>query len=66
MPKRSKPKQPVLLAQVAWQAGDIQTLRPDWSDEKCNEWLDENEGYIQQAMIETGWEAIEHLLAGED
>jgi hypothetical protein len=57
---------PVLLAQVAWMAGDIQTLRPEWSDEKCNEWLDDNEDYIQQAMIETGWEAIENLLAGEE
>lgn len=62
----AKPKVPVLLAQVAWMAGDIQTLRPEWSDEKCNEWLEENEDYIQQAMIETGWEAIENLLAGEE
>lgn len=56
---------PVLLAQVAWQADDIQQLRSDWSDEKCNEWLEDNEDYIQQAMIETGWAAIESLLAGE-
>lgn len=61
----AKPRAPVLLAQVAWQADDIQQLRSDWSDEKCNEWLEDNEDYIQQAMIETGWAAIESLLAGE-
>lgn len=66
MPKKSKPKAAVLLAQVAWQAEDIQTLRPEWSDDKCNEWLDANEDDIQCAMIERGWAVIEHLLPEED
>ena len=57
---------PVLLAQVAWQAADIQTLCPEWSDEKCNEWLDANEDSIQDAMIAAGWEIIESLLPGEE
>jgi hypothetical protein len=51
------------LASVAWHADDIRTLRPDWDDERCNAFLEDNGDYIQDAMIERGWEAIESLLA---
>lgn len=53
-------------ATVSWCAGDIQTLRPNWSDEKCNEFLMDNEDYIQCAMIECGWTAIENLLPAKE
>lgn len=59
-----KPKEPLLIAEVAWQADDIQKFRPKWSVTKCNEWLDANEDSIQEAMIATGWTIIESLLAG--
>lgn len=49
-------------AEVSWCAEDIKTLRPDWSDEKCNEFLMDNEDNIQCSMIEHGWTAIESLL----
>lgn len=51
------------LAGVAWQADDIRELRPGWDDERCNAFLGDNAGYIQDAMVERGWEAIESLLA---
>lgn len=53
-------------AEVSWCAEDIQTLRPDWSDEKCNEFLMDNEDDIQCAMIERGWDAISDLLRWEE
>jgi hypothetical protein len=52
-------------AQVTWCAGDIQTIRPDWTDEQAEDWLASNEKYIQSRMIEVGWEVIETLI-GED
>lgn len=49
-------------AKVVWTANDIETLRPNWSPEKCEEWLVANEDPIQEAMAERGWLAIETLL----
>jgi len=41
---------------------DIGDLCPDWSVTKSNDFLDENEDYIQTAMIEAGWSAISSLV----
>jgi hypothetical protein len=49
-------------ARVVWSAGDIQSLRPSWTDEECEEWLAENEKYIQERLVELGWGTIEALL----
>ena len=49
-------------AQVAWTAEDVKTLRPKWSLSKCEEWLQGNEGHVQDRSIELGWEVIEALL----
>ncbi len=49
-------------ARVIWQPEDVATLRPTWSREQCEEWLDENEKYIQSRLIELGWDVIETLL----
>ena len=49
-------------AKVVWCPEDVQTLRPSWSLEQCEEWLDSNAGYIQARLIELGWEVIECLL----
>jgi hypothetical protein len=59
------PKEPT-FAEVAWTAEDLQTLRPNWSDEQCEEWLDRNEDYIQTRLIELGWEVMESLLSGDE
>lgn len=67
MPKtRSKMGQTGRHAEVSWCAEDIKTLRPDWSDKKCNEFLMDNEDDIQCAMIERGWDAISDLLRWEE
>lgn len=49
-------------AKVVWTAEDIQTLRPDWTLERCEEWLESNQRYIQDRLVELGWEVIETLL----
>lgn len=49
-------------ATVSWTAEDIQTLRPDWTPDQCEEWLESNQRYIQDRLVELGWEVIETLL----
>lgn len=53
-------------ADVIWQPEDIQTLRPNWSLERCEEWLAANQKYIRDRTIELGWEVIETLLGEEE
>jgi hypothetical protein len=50
------------FARVAWTAEDILTLRPEWTEEKADEWLAQNERHIQDRSVELGWEVIETLL----
>lgn len=50
------------FASVCWQIGDIQTLRPEWSDERCADFLRSNQRQIQDDMVERGWSSIETLL----
>jgi hypothetical protein len=45
-----------------WSAHDVKALRPEWSVEKCEEWLAENERHIQDRLVELGWEIIGNLL----
>jgi hypothetical protein len=49
-------------ASVSWCAEDIKKLRPDWSDEQCVEFLEENEDAIQVGMIERGWYELEDII----
>ncbi len=49
-------------AKIAWTPGDIQTLRPSWSRAQCEEFLRENEKWIQERLIELGWDVIRDLL----
>jgi hypothetical protein len=50
------------FATVTWTAEDIQTLRPDWTTERSEEFLEDNERRIQDRLTELGWEVIETLL----
>jgi hypothetical protein len=50
------------FATVTWTAEDIQTLRPDWTTERSEEFLEDNERRIQDRLTELGWEVIENLL----
>lgn len=53
-------------ASVSWCADDVRTLRPGWDDERCNQFLMDNEDDIQSAMIERGWDAMSELLRWEE
>jgi hypothetical protein len=61
MPSKTK-----RYARVSWCAEDIRTLRPKWSVKQCNEFLENNERYLQSFMIENGWSAIELMLPCEE
>lgn len=52
-------------AVVGWRVGDVQTLRPDMTDEQAAEFLERNIRRIEDRMVEAGWEAIQHLLFEE-
>jgi hypothetical protein len=54
------------FAQLAWMAGDVQTHKPDWTEEQCREWLDQNQKYIQDRLCELGNEVIGTLVELED
>lgn len=47
-----------VFAEVSWNFEDVQKLRPNWSEEKCNELLDHAEDNISVAMIERGWSVL--------
>ena len=52
-------------AKVVWRAEDIKKLKPNWSLEKCEEWLEDNQENIQDRLTETGWDLIEGMLVIE-
>lgn len=50
-------------AKVVWAPEDVQTLRPDMSLEDAAEWLESNQKYIQDRLVELGWDVIGSLLS---
>jgi len=52
----------LVKANITWVAGDVQTLKPDWTIEQCEDWLSTNAKYIEARSVELGWEVIEDLL----
>ena len=50
-------------ATVSWMAGDVHSIKPSWSMEKCEEWLETNQKYIQERLVEVGFEVIEDLTS---
>jgi hypothetical protein len=59
-------KRDMPLASASWCADDIQTRKPNWDAATCISFLEENEDAIQCAMIEAGWEVIDHYLRTEN
>lgn len=53
------------FARVGWSPVDIFDLRPDWTYEQAEEFLQKHGKYIQEAMVRAGWDAIETLLPPE-
>jgi len=42
---------------------DVQMFAPDWSEEKCSEWLDDNEEFILEVVEDAGERAIKDFIA---
>ena len=57
---------PDTYAEVKWSVGDVQTLRPNWTEAQYIEFLSDNGKYIQEAMVLAGWEAMRELIGGEN
>jgi hypothetical protein len=53
------------MTTIKWSAEDIQTLRPEWSVEECEVFLQAKFEYFKQASISQGWEIWETLLEEE-
>lgn len=49
-------------AMTRWAAEDVQSLRPEWTLDQCEDWLYTNEHRIQNRLVELGWDVIECLL----
>jgi hypothetical protein len=56
---------PAEFASVAWRIEDIKERMPEWSDEKCQKFLDDNEDAIQREMIEAAGDFIKARLPRE-
>ena len=50
---------------IRWSWEDVQSLRPDWSQEKCDEMLDAIAKGLHDRSIELGWEIMETLIEME-
>ena len=51
---------------VQWTPADVQEIRPSWSLDRCEDWLANNAKYIQEALVQAGYRAMEDLMIGED
>ena len=54
------------FARVEWAAEDVQDLKPEWSLSQCEAWLEANAKYIQEFLVQRGFEAIESLLPAKE
>ena len=55
-------------AEVRWMAGDVQGLtngkngKPRWTEEQSRIWLENNQKYIRDRLVELGHEVIRDLM----
>lgn len=48
--------------EVLWTPEDVMELAPSMTRDQAEEWLFRNEGYIQAAMTQRGFDTLEALL----
>ncbi len=46
------------FAAVSWCAEDVRELVPQWSADRCEDFLNANEDRLQRAMIAAGWSLL--------
>jgi hypothetical protein len=54
-----------VMVKIKWSGGDIQSLRPEWSIDKCNEFIDSNSDIFKELSISHGWDIWSSLLERE-
>lgn len=52
---RREDRRPIII----WQWQDVQSLRPEWDEEKCEDALLDARGSIEDRSTEVGWEVLE-------
>lgn len=52
-------------ARVQWRAEDVQTLRPHWDLDRCEEELASVEKHLRDRTIGLGWDILDNLLPAE-
>lgn len=50
---------------IKWSLEDIKSLRPEWSNQECKEFIESKWESFKQESIRQGWEIWESLLEGE-
>jgi hypothetical protein len=50
------------LAVIVWGAEDVESIRPDWTDEQCAEGLLNVRTQFQDRCVEQGWDTLDNLL----
>jgi hypothetical protein len=51
------------VAGFTWK--DVQSLKPEWTQEKCEEIFDRVTLALHERLVETGWEILEILIDWE-
>ena len=45
-----------------FQVGDVQTLRPEWSHQRCEDFILSQSKYFTDRLTELGWEVMDVLV----
>jgi hypothetical protein len=48
---------------ITWSWEDLESLRPDWSEDKCKESFDKVRKTLHDRSIEEGWDILRDLLS---
>ena len=48
--------------ETSWCPADVKAIRENWSDEKCMEALNTISRWLEDRLIESGWEILETLI----
>lgn len=47
---------------IRWHAEDIQQLKPEWTLDQCQAFLDNNERILRDRLVEDGWGVIQSVI----
>jgi len=51
---------------ITWSLADIKSRQPQWSDDRCDEFLADVAKDIEDSSISAGWDVIDSLICQED